>query len=203
MYKRQAKGVSALEDFVYSRYQMYRHVYAHKTALGFDWLLREAINEVLESPSIADYVNLCLTDLKEFRHLTDNYFWECFRHYAHKTSNSYSYCIINRVKLKHLDTQLDLNDIEIESNKQALAKRLGIPLSEIVTCTMNARFSKIRDNYDQMKVLTKDPISHHHELKLITQASTFFDKFTDGTITHFYKIPACLKDIQAKKQAAL
>ena len=30
------KGLGALEDFVYSRHQMYRKVYAHKTALGFD-----------------------------------------------------------------------------------------------------------------------------------------------------------------------
>jgi len=187
-----SKGLSALEDFVYSRYQMYRHVYAHKTALGFDWLLREAINEVLEDQSISEYVQLCLTDLNEFRHLTDNYFWECFRNYSRKNPASYSYCIINRIKLKHIDTQLNLSAEQVDSNKGLLAKKLNIPLEEVVTCTMNARFSKIRENFNEMRVLVKDPISHQHELKLITEVSSFFNKFTDGTITHFYKKPSIL-----------
>lgn len=187
-----SKGLSALEDFVYSRYQMYRHVYSHKTALGFDWLLREAINEVLEDPSIAEYVKLCLTDINEFRHLTDNYFWECFRNYSRKHPASYSYCIINRVKLKHIDTQFDLSAEQIDLNINSLANRLNISVHEIVTCTMNAKFSKIRENYNEMRVLVKDPINHHHELKLITEVSSFFDKFTDGTITHFYRKPSLL-----------
>ena len=184
-----SKGLSALEDFVYSRYQMYRHVYAHKTALGFDWLLREAINEVLEDKKISDYVQLCLTDLNEFRHLTDNYFWECFRNYARKKPASYSYCIINRIKLKHVDTQLDLSTEQVDSNKTLLAKKLNIHVEDVVSCTMNAKFSKIRENFNQIRVLVKDPISHQHELKLITEVSSFFNKFTDGTITHFYRKP--------------
>ena len=187
-----SKGLSALEDFVYSRYQMYRHVYAHKTALGFDWLLREAINEVLEDQSIADYVKLCLTNIDEFRHLTDNFFWECFRNYSRKKPASYSYCIINRVKLKHVDTQFDLSSEQIDANKNSLAKKLNISKEDVVTCTMNARFSNIREDFNQMRVLVKDPMSHHHELKLITEVSSFFNKFTDGTITHFYRKPSQL-----------
>ncbi len=184
-----AKGLSALEDFVYSRNQMYRHVYAHKTALGFDWLLREAINEVLEDKTISEFVQLCLTDMNEFRYLTDNYFWECFRKHARGDTKSYSYYIANRVKLQHINTQLDLSVNDIELTKTALASSLGIPSSKVVACTMNARFSKIRENFDQMKVLMKDPISKRHQLKLITEVSTFFEKFTDGTITHFYRTP--------------
>lgn len=184
-----SKGLSALEDFVYSRNQMYRHVYAHKTALGFDWLLREAINEVLEDESIATYVKQCLTDLNEFRHLTDNYFWECFRHHARNRPDSYSYCIINRVKLKHIDTQFDLSSTQIDARKRALADQLNLDHAAVVSCTMNAKFSKIREDFDQMKVLVKDAITHQHQLKLIPQVSTFFNKFTDGTITHFYIKP--------------
>lgn len=184
-----SKGLSALEDFVYSRNQMYRNVYGHKTALGFDWLLREAINEVLEEPAISDYVKQCLTDLNEFRHLTDNYFWECFRHHARKHPDSYSYCIINRVKLKHIDTQYDLSPTQIEQRKDTLSKQLNLDPSAVVSCTMNAKFSKIREDFDQMKVLVKDAISHQHQLKLIPEVSTFFNKFTDGTITHFYLRP--------------
>lgn len=184
-----SKGLSALEDFVYSRNQMYRHVYAHKTALGFDWLLREAINEVLEDHTIETYVRQCLTDLNEFRHLTDNYFWECFRHHARNNPNSYAYCIINREKLKHIDTQFDLTPTEIDTRKQTLAAQLNVDHSNVVSCTMNAKFSKIREDFDQMKVLVKDAITHQHQLKLIPEVSTFFNKFTDGTIIHFYLKP--------------
>ena len=71
-----------------------------------------------------------------------------------------------------------------------LAKKLNIPAEDVVSCTMNAKFSKIRENFNEMRVLVKDPISHQHELKLITEVSSFFNKFKDGTITHFYKKPS-------------
>ena len=92
------KGLGSLEDFVYSRHQMYRQVYAHKTAQGFDWLLRAAIDEVMQQPEIRQYVEQCLSDIKNFKYLTDNYFWEAFRHYASQTPNSYSECILDRIK---------------------------------------------------------------------------------------------------------
>ncbi len=184
------KGLGALEDFVYSRHQMYRKVYAHKTALGFDWLLREAINEVLDDPEIFEWVDTCLSDMRYFAELTDSFFWEAFRKMARKAPGSYSKCIVDRVKLNHLDTREDLSDAGIDRHSSWLAQELGLNPASVVTCTMRARFSNIQDNFNSIKVLVRDPIDRSRTLKKITDVSAFFSKFKDGTITHFYTAPA-------------
>ncbi len=184
------KGLGALEDFVYSRHQMYRKVYAHKTALGFDWLLREAINEVLEDPDNFDWVDTCLSDMRYFAELTDNFFWEAFRKVARGNPRSFSFCIVNRVKLDHLDTREDLAGPQIERHSRWLASKLGLAPAEVVTCSMRARFSNIQDNFNGIKVLSRDPINRTRSLRKITDVSAFFSKFGDGTITHFYARPA-------------
>ncbi|AHI27842.1 HD domain-containing protein [Marinobacter similis] len=184
------KGLGALEDFVYSRHQMYRKVYAHKTALGFDWLLREAINEVLEDPENFEWVDTCLSDMRYFAELTDNFFWEAFRKVARKHPGSFSFCIVNRIKLDHLDTREDLSQRAIERHSAWLAQELGLDADKVVTCSMRARFSNIQDNFNGIKVLIRAPITRKRSVKKITDVSAFFSKFRDGTITHFYTRPA-------------
>ncbi|KAA1175179.1 phosphohydrolase [Marinobacter salinexigens] len=183
------KGLGALEDFVYSRHQMYRKVYAHKTALGFDWLLREAINEVLEDAENFEWVDTCLSNMDWFAELTDNFFWEAFRKVARKNQRSFSFCIVNRVKLKHLDTREDLSPKGINRHCAWLAQELSLDPDTVVTCSMRARFSKIQENFNGIKVLTRDPINRTRSLRRITDVSAFFSKFGDGTITHFYARP--------------
>jgi HD superfamily phosphohydrolase len=183
------KGLGALEDFVYSRHQMYRKVYAHKTALGFDWLLREAINEVLEDPEVFDWVDTCLSDMGFFADLTDSFFWEAFRKVSRNNPASYSRCIVNRVKLDHLDTREDLTPEDIQKHSDWLARQLKLDPQTVVTCSMRARFSNIQDNFNGIKVLVRDPINRSRSLKKITEVSAFFSKFKDGTITHFYTSP--------------
>src|SRR5690554_1517231 len=183
------KGLGALEDFVYSRYQMYREVYAHKTALGFDWLLREAINEVLEDPESFEWIDTCLSDMNYFAELTDSFFWEAFRKVARRQPKSYSFSIVNRVKLKHLDTRENMAKAEITQHGNWLAGELGLNPVDVVTCSMRARFSNIQDNFNGIKVLVKNPVSRERSLRKITDVSAFFSKFGDGTITHFYHRP--------------
>lgn len=184
------KGLGALEDFVYSRHQMYRKVYAHKTALGFDWVLREAINEVLDDPDTFDWVDTCLSNMDYFAELTDSFFWEAFRRVARKRPRSYSKCIIDRVKLDHLDTRDNLDNAAIDAHCHYLAEALTLEPDEVVTCSMRARFSNIQDNFNGIKVLVRDPVSRARSLRKITDVSAFFSKFGDGTITHFYQRPS-------------
>ncbi|MCK7543033.1 phosphohydrolase [Marinobacter bryozoorum] len=183
------KGLGALEDFVYSRHQMYRKVYAHKTALGFDWLLREAINEALEDPDIFEWVNTCLSDMKYFADLTDSFFWEAFRRIARQRPHSYSRCIVDRVRLRHLDTRENLEPDEMGAHRHWLARELQLLPTDVVTCTMRAKFSRIGENFDGIQVLVRDPVSRRRSLKRISEVSAFFSKFGDGTITHFYQRP--------------
>ncbi|MCG8612852.1 MAG: phosphohydrolase, partial [Pseudomonadales bacterium] len=183
------KGLGALEDFVYSRHQMYRQVYAHKTALGFDFILREAINEVLSDPFIFDHIDSCLSDMHNFCDLTDHFFWEAFRTHARSVQKSYSSCITQRIKLKHLKTEENIELNEVYAIRHDLAKQLKIDDDQIVTCTMKARFSNIRENFDKIKVLIKNPITGARDLQQISEVSSFFQKFSDGTIVHFYQKP--------------
>lgn len=187
------KGLGALEDFVYSRHQMYRQVYAHKTALGFDWILREGINEVLEDQETFEWVDHCLSDMKDFSQLTDNFFWEAFRRKARRSPGSYSRCIVDRIKLDHIDTRENLDADAIAAHRQALAAAMKVPAESVVTCTMRARFTNIRENFNGIKVLVRDPLTRERNLRQISDVSAFFNKFSDGTIIHFYLKPAILR----------
>jgi len=102
---------------------------------------------------------------------------------------SYSRCIVDRVKLNHLDTREDLTPEGIEAHSQWLASKLKLDPAKVVTCSMRARFSNIQDNFNSIKVLVRDPIDRSRSLKQITEVSAFFSKFKDGTITHFYTPP--------------
>src|SRR5690554_6541335 len=184
-----AKGLGALEDFVYSRHQMYRKVYGHKTSIGFDWLLRRAIDEVLEDQDCRDYVDECLKDLREFRHLTDNYFWELYRRKSKQSEKSFSRRLIDRRKLNHLLTRENLEPGELEQVREDLARHYKVEPEMIVSCTLRARFSKIQENFNDIKVLSREPLSKALALKQITDVSSFFSKFSDGNITHFYLHP--------------
>ncbi|TVP58680.1 MAG: phosphohydrolase [Halomonadaceae bacterium] len=187
------KGLGALEDFVYSRHQMYRQVYAHKTALGFDWLLREAINEVLQDPETFSWVDDCLGNIGSFAEVTDTFFWEAFRRHARTHSKSFSRCIVDRIRMDHLETREDLDEPSREAHRQTLADALSVPVDEIVTCTMKARFSHIQDNFEGIKVLVREPVTGRRRLHRITEVSSFFQKFSDGTIDHFYRLPKVLR----------
>lgn len=188
------KGLGALEDFVYSRHQMYRQVYAHKTALGFDWILREAINEVLEDEEDFAWVDRALSNMDDFTEVTDTFFWEAFRRKSRAAPASYARCIVDRVKLDHIDTGEDLSPEAVASRREDLAQALGVDAQDVVCCQMRARFSNIQDNFNGIKVLVPDPVTRTRSLRKITEVSTFFQKFADSTITHFYLTPEIIRN---------
>jgi HD superfamily phosphohydrolase len=183
------KGLGSLEDFVYSRHQMYRQVYAHKTAQGFDWLLRAAIDEVMDQDKILSFVTLGLSDIHNFRHLTDSYFWEAFRQYADTHKESYSQCILERIKMPHIASRENLTVEEEQHYLAFLAKEHNCPKNTLVSSSITARFTKIKDGYNGIKVLFTDPQTKTSTLRLISNTSQFFGKFTDERITHFYINP--------------
>jgi hypothetical protein len=127
--------------------------------------------------------------MRYFADLTDSFFWEAFRKVSRNNPASYSRCIVDRVKLNHLDTREDLTPSAIETHSQWLATELKLDPANVLTCSMRARFSNIQDNFNGIKVLVRDPINRSRSLKKITEVSAFFSKFNDGTITHFYTPP--------------
>jgi HD superfamily phosphohydrolase len=186
------KSLSSLEDFVYSRHQMYRQVYAHKTAQGFDWLLRAAIDEVMQQPEIYDFVDLCLSDIKQFKHLTDSYFWEAFRQLAVRQPSSYAHCILERIKMKHIATRENLSILEEKHYRAFLAQEQPCPPEHVIASSITARFTKIKEDYQKMKVRITNHQNPVPFFKSISQSSQFFNKFVDEKITHFYLDPLTL-----------
>ena len=186
------KSLSSLEDFVYSRHQMYRQVYAHKTAQGFDWLLRAAIDEVMQQPDIFEFVDQCLSDINQFKHLTDSYFWEAFRQLAIKQPSSYAHCILERIKMKHIATKENLSILEEQHYLEFLAKEMGCDQGSIIASSITARFTKIKDDFSEIKVRISNRQTNEPLFKGISQTSHFFSKFNDEKITHFYIDPLTL-----------
>ncbi len=177
------KGLGTLEDFVYSRYQMYRKVYGHKTSIGFDWLLRQAIDEVLEDRNSRDYIDACLSSMADFQTLTDNYFWEAFRRLAEKHPNSASHDLIYRKRLRPLASAENLSPAKAAMLTRELADQHELPESAVICCTLKARFSRIRPGFNDIQVL--DATGY----RTITECSEFFQKFSDQTLFHFYASP--------------
>ncbi|WP_369602019.1 phosphohydrolase [Hahella sp. SMD15-11] len=184
------KGLGALEDFVYSRYQMYRKVYGHKTSIGFDWLLRQAIEEVLQEPACRDEVRAALTDLEAYCQLTDNYFWEAFRRHARTRPNSFCAMMMRRQRLQHVLT-LQNGGSQFTDVRTDLAREYGVPPSRIIFCSLPIRFTRINAGFDLIKY------GHRNQFKSrgrtgyqpLVQASDFFQKFEDRQLTHFYLLP--------------
>ncbi len=189
------KGLGALEDFVYSRHQMYRKVYGHKTSIGFDWILRQAIEEVMLQPPVYQYIDQCLSDIRAFRYLTDNYFWEQFRMKAQIDDQSYSAMMMDRRRLTHLHSMENVKRDELAPKIKKVADFNNVEPEQIVCCELRARFSKIREDYDKIKVLNKKPQSGREQspeiyYSLINEESSFFRKFSDSSIVHFYLAPS-------------
>ncbi|MFK4132153.1 HD domain-containing protein [Pseudomonas luteola] len=191
------KGLGALEDFVLSRYQMYRQIYNHKTANGFELLIQMAIDEILESRETLEYVEQCLSSIDDFADLVDGYFWGEFRRYAKMNKNSACSAILNRRPMKFLlaiesvcnGKESPSTSSLINEKRKEQAEALGVPVEQIVYSTNNIRFSKINDKYITIKVRDVHPISGEVRLRKISDMSPFFSRFENIDVTHLYHCP--------------
>jgi HD superfamily phosphohydrolase len=183
------KGVCALEEFVLSRYQMYRHIYNHKTSNGFELTLQMAISEVMDKPEVYKFVEGALSDIDQFVDLVDSYFWQEFRTYARKHPKSACDAIVNRRPLKFLTALEDVPAAIIDVKRDEFAKELGVPLKTIVTNTSHIRFSKINDGYTTIMVRDEHPITGKMSLRKISDLSPFFGKFSNVDLTQVFYCP--------------
>jgi HD superfamily phosphohydrolase len=183
------KGMGALEDFVYARYQLYLELYNHKTVSGLRKLLSLAIGEILSSKEAQKEIKDILLDVNKFSNFTDTFFWEKFRRYANINPNSASYRLINRQKLKYVmkfENQ-DQNDIDLfcERHYERNGVRIGYWKSKI-------KFSEISPKFKSIKVLLKNdtnPKQPTYELKKLSEETDFFTKFQRQEIYHLFEIP--------------
>lgn len=186
------RGIGPLEDFIYSRFQLYQMLYSHKTVVGFKWLLQNALNEVLKFPRIQERVQKSLTEVHAHQNFTDTFFWECFRELSADVPGCAADLLMKRTKLKHLKQRADLSDREKKKYAGKLSEKIG---KEVVYDESPIKFSKIAQRtYDDIKILMSEPDEEKRTLVGIKEESNFFDKFKDMEITHFYIKPT-LSDV--------
>lgn len=184
------KGIVPLEDFVYARFQLYQDLYSHKTVVGFKWLLGRAVDEIMVSDAeTLSFSQKSLVNMESFSDFTDTFLWERLRSHARKLPHSAASQLLARRKLKHLVTRRDLVSFEKDKLVLELAKRNN---SEVIYYESPIRFSKMSKSYEKIRVLHSNPLDEHgrRSLEAIQRHSTFFEKFQDLVISHFYVKPS-------------
>lgn len=179
------KGVGALEDFVNSRFQLYTQLYSHKTVVGFKWLLKEAMDDLMTDKESLSEIRKALSDMQAFQHFTDTFFWEKFRKISMQRPGGAADRLLRRKKLKYLHSERNLTNFK----KRQIVSKLGGSGRNITYWESESKFSEISKTYENLRLLFTDPFTNRRELDEIKRHSTFFDKFQDTVITHFYENP--------------
>lgn len=183
------KGLGALEDFVHSRFQMYRQVYNHKTSNGFELSLQMAIDEVLQDEEVFDFVRESFGNIELYCDLVDSYFWEKFRNYARKNKESACTAILKRKPMKFLAVLENQTEDQIAQVKERWATELKVSEKNIVCAKSKLRFSKINREYDVIRVRDKHPVNDTVQFKRISEITDFFSKFSDVEVSNIYLCP--------------
>jgi len=176
------KGLRAIEDFIYSRFQLYLELYNHKTVCGFKFLLSKAIDESLSKPENFDFVKECLSDVNKYWLLTDSYLWEDFKKTALTNSKSACFSLVNRKKLKFIYKEKNRSPSQIQEKIYDLEKSTG---RKICYWQSPVKFSKINDFFDKIRVLRKKP-NGIKELVEIKDVTDFFSLFREKIELVYY-----------------
>ena len=149
-------------------------------------LLHLAMEEILEDDSVKEDIRDFFFDIEEFTFLTDDYLWEKFRSKARKDKGSYSFKLINREKLKLIAKEENLPEFRVNLLAKKFANELGVPVSRIISSTKKLKFSKINNQYTDIKVVSRCPFTNERDVFSISEKSNFFEKFSDITSTTFH-----------------
>jgi len=174
------KGLSAIENFIYSRFQLHLELYNHKTVCGFKLLLAESIDETLTKSENLDFVKECLSDINKYPLLTDSFLWEDFKKTAFNDLACLIVFIISMVMLKvawREKGSSHANAVEqLFSLKQECTEILELPDDENMVLIMknfNAKYSQINS------MLIKIPDRKFNALKLIHKRKVELSKLID------------------------
>lgn len=177
------KGLGALEDFVYARYQLYLELYNHKTVSGFRKLLSLAIEEILSKEESEGLIRSKM-ELGNFKNFTDTFFWEQFRTYAEANEDSACNRLLKREKLIYVEKKEDENEEDIELYCKRYHRQIG---KKIDYWKSKVKFTQISPSFKSIKVLAKN--DNGMQLKKVSTVTDFFTKFQRKEIYHLFEIP--------------
>lgn len=177
------KGLGALEDFIYARFQLYHEVYNHKSVSGFRKLLSLSIKEVVERDG--EIIKKYLSSIDYFQFFTDCFFWEKFREESQRNEKSFCNRILARKKLSYIKKIENSKDEEVRFACQKMNAKSDN--GEVVYWKSSIKFSSINSFYNDIIVLTKD-LTGKMQLQKISDVTDFFEKFNREEIYHLFKI---------------
>lgn len=181
------KSLDMVKSIIQSRFNMFNNVYNHKTSNGFELLLNLAITEVMGIESTKKEVESCFLNIDSFIQLTDDFLWQKFKFHANENPGSYCDMLISRKRLKFLgsfditnndsfDFDSTLKDIEEKAKCKAMYR------------SIKTKFSSIDKDFDDIKVLKRNPIDSSRELSTITDETTFFERNKSKESVFFHKV---------------
>jgi len=190
------KGLGPLEDFVNARFQLYLQLYSHKTVVGFKWLLKQAIAEILSEAENEAELRTALTQHQDFALFTDAFFWEAFRVFSRKQAASACARLLRRDRLRYLRSERDLSSLK---KKQEISK-LRKTGCEVASWESEAKFSNISGTYENLKLLVENRVANTRELDDIKRHTDFFYKFRNTVVTHFFVDPLPERSLLVPKE---
>lgn len=179
------KGVIALEDFIYSRFQIYKNMWSHKAVVGSKLLLLDALELCLKEDNIAMIKNH-INDDKNFLYFTDHYFMELFRQKSKSNNNnSATKRFLFRERYKQILRLENPNQYEINEKLIELKRKYG---ENVKYRKSIINFSEISSQENSIQILTRQNSKSQRKLIPLNRATDFFEKFKEVLFVNFYLI---------------
>lgn len=182
-----SKGIGALEDFAYSRFQCYQYIYNHKSVVGFRDLFKKALEEIYKVDIYREKILKYIKNPKAFEDFTDTFFWEIFREYARENPSSITAQLLKRKKPIFIYSKKQkLEDFD-ELRIQEYIVRKGRNLDDVDFVYDKISFAERGSS--KIRILHKDTLVEESPKKLeyVDEHSDFFDKFDKVKLTFVFE----------------
>jgi HD superfamily phosphohydrolase len=177
------KGVVALEDFVYSRFQIYQNIWSHKAVVGNKVLLSEALKE-LETADLITKIRNYIANKDNFAFFTDHFFMELFREKSMSANNKAAKNFLFRARYQHLMRLENPSAGEIKLCLKQLEQQYG---QQVKYRKVKIKFSQIPEHNDgSVRVIKRTQPNAKRELIYLDDYSDFFSKFNEMLFVNFY-----------------
>jgi HD superfamily phosphohydrolase len=185
------KGLTALEDFIFSRFQVYQNLWSHKAVAGNKMLLSNALEEMMRGKDVADKkaieekIKTYINDRNNFVYFTDNFFMESFRMKSRedKQGKSAAFKFLSRKPPKFIGRRTNLGSEGVKDFQADASKHLECKAEEIVYRKDEIFFKKTEKMSDDhiMILLRPEPQpgtdKKRRKLKSVVDCSTFIATF--------------------------
>ncbi|HTL66696.1 MAG TPA: HD domain-containing protein [Lacunisphaera sp.] len=179
------KGLGALENFIYSRISLYKHVYSHKGIVAFKLTLNYAFGEVLADGYRRHQVLSALSDVDRFKHFHDEDVWALFKDVAATDTDSACAHLIARKKLIFLERRLADDDLDTALNDY----RQQFRDSQILTKETSVRADPTEEGLYPIRILYESKHGPNRLANLPPSIDMLFQSF-DQTNVHIFRTDA-------------